>query len=193
MSIRPDNASVSEIVSEAATRAAIDTIVLASITANANSYKPFVERTGSLNEGNSAVTRTLGTAGTTPATTTPLSGASLFYIPTSNFAVTGLTTKLSLHASLITNATSVGTCTYTVHLYPVTAVAGGADVFSLTLGSSQTSVAFVDPAASTIHQSTAADITMPSAGLYGLFLHNSAVTATDALVAVTATLRYRHV
>lgn len=180
--------------SEAAVRAYSDALLAAVNTAQDAVYRQFITRAASLAETQATSTRTMGPGGTAALTTTsPASAASLFYWDPADYAQSGRTTKLSLQVALLTNATSHGTQTFTVHLYPVTAIAGAADAYTLTLGSSQANCAFVNPSTSTIAVSTAADITIPSAGLYGLFLHNSATVATDATATALASLRMRYI
>lgn len=179
---------------EATTRALIDTALAANQTNTWAIYKPWIERQCTLLETSVTSTRLIGTSTIAAGSTAAAAAAgSTFPIVTSELAITGLTTKVSLQATCITNATSHGTQTFTVHLYPVSSVAGAADSSTVNVGASAASVAFVNPSTSTVTTSTAADITIPATGQYVLALHNSATVATDAFVTIIACLRYRHV
>lgn len=197
MGIRVDNANEASVATlgsglaaEAISRASADTAAHAV-------YKPLVFRNTVVNDGQSATTLRVavtsgavvqGAAGTLGAVNT-------FAINTSELAVSGLTTKLNLQVTCMTNATSVGTTTFTTGLYPVSAVAGATDAASITIGSvtSGSAITFVNPSTSTITTSTSGDFDIPTTGLYVLAETHTVQPASDSFVSLVYTLRYRHV
>lgn len=180
--------------SEAAARANSDALLAAVNTTQDALYRPILIRDCTIVSGTGSATRLIGTGeSAAKSTSTAAAAACCFPIVTTDYAYTGKTTKLNLQATCMTNATSHGTQTFTVHLYSVSGVAGGADTSTVTLGSSQTSVAFVDPSTSSNTTTTGSDITIPATGLYVLALHNSASTAASAFASFSVSLRYRHV
>ena len=196
MGIRVDNAndaSVSTLstglASEAIARATADTAIHAV-------YKTLIVRNAIINDAQTSATRVVVPSGAVVASTaSTIAATSTFAINTTELAVSGLTTKLNLQVSCLTNATAVGTCTFTFGLYPVSATAGGTDTSSITIGAvtSGSTVAFVDPAASTITTSTSGDFTCPATGHYVIGLLNSATPTADSFASFPVILRYRHV
>lgn len=99
-----------------------------------------------------------------------------------------------LSAVLATNATAP-TVSFTYGLYPITAVAGGANVNTMTLGTVVTgsTVLFATPAASTQFQANSGDFTPPVAGYYCLAMACSGTGAANSAVALGANLQRRRV
>lgn len=197
MGIRVDNANDAALATtnaslfaEAVGRATADTAIHAV-------YKPLVFRNTVVNDGQSATTlRVAPTSGAVVQGAAGTLGAvNTFAINTSELAVSGLTTKLNLQVTCMTNATSVGTTTFTTGLYPVSAVAGGTDSASITIGTitSGSSVTFANPSTSTITTSTSGDFDIPTTGLYVLAETHTVQPAADSFVSLVYTLRYRHV
>lgn len=117
-------------------------------------------------------------SGATATSTLPLRG--LF---AADYAVSGLTTKLFLRASILTTSTAPAQ-TYTVGLYPVTI-----NTSTITLGTvvSGSTVAFTTPNASAVTSGSSGDFTFPSDGPYafGVIVSGTplgAVTVSAALM-----------
>jgi hypothetical protein len=125
----------------------------------------------------------------------PSSVPPLIYFDDADYTVSGLTQKLRLRAQIRPNATAPGTITYTVGLHNVTAGAGGADALSYTLASavSGSTVAFVNPSASTPAQNATSDFTIPADGYYVLGVVTSAAVANNSAVHISAQLQTRNV
>lgn len=159
-------------------------------------YKTLVQRNTVVNDAQTSATRIAVPSGAVVSSTAAtIAAASTFAIDTTELAVSGKTTKLNLQVTCMTNATSVGTCTFTGNMHAVTGVAGAADTSSVTLGAavSGASVAFANPSTSTITTSTSGDFTIPTTGQYALTVLNSATPAADSFVSLVLTLRFRHV
>lgn len=116
------------------------------------------------------------------------------YFDDADFTISGRTQKLRLRAQLLTNAT-VPAITLTSGLYEITAVAGGTDALTVTVGAavSGSTVAFASPAASTRHQNNSGDFTIPADGHYALCVATSAAMTANAVAVVSAQLQTRHV
>lgn len=182
---------------EAITRAAGDTLLAAVDTAILGIYRTIVSpRGGAIQDTDTAATRLVSTVGAIAiANSNAAASSAIFYLNTADHAVSGKTTKLNLRATLNTNATSVGTVTYTAALTPISGVAGGADASTVTLGTnvSGSTVTFVNPSTSTSTTTDSGDFTMPSSGLYALTIANDATGATDCRVMAVLSLRVRNV
>lgn len=118
----------------------------------------------------------------------------VFYFDDADYAIAGKTTKLRLRVVANTNATASAVTT-TVGLYPVTAVAGGADVESTTAGTvvSGSTVAFASPSASTRNQGNSGNFDVPADGYYTFGFTVSGTPTADSRVALTALLQVTHV
>lgn len=110
-----------------------------------------------------------------------------------DYAVSGLTVKFRVRASVATNATGPA-ITFTFGLYPVTS-AGAADNHSLTLGTvtSGSTVAIASPSASSVSTSAGSDFTPPSSGVYALGVALSGTVAASSCGLLMAQLDVRHV
>jgi hypothetical protein len=119
----------------------------------------------------------------------------LLYFDDADHAVPGLTRKLRVRAQVLPNATAPGIITYTVGLHNVSASAGGADVKSYTLAAavSGSTVAFVNPTASTPAQNVSGDFAVPADGYYVLGVVTSAAVANNSAVHISAQLQVRNV
>lgn len=196
MGIRVDNANDAGLATTNANlfveyvgRAAADTAIHAV-------YKPLIWRSTIINDGQSNIVRHAAIDGAVVQGTSGTLGAALtFYINATELAVSGLTTKLNLQVTCSTNATSVGTTTITTSLFPVSAVGGGTDSASATLGAavSGSPVAFANPSTSTTTTSTSGDFDCPSSGLHAIGVQPSTQIAADSFVSLAICLRYRHV
>ena len=107
----------------------------------------------------------------------------LLRLEAADYAISGRTTKLRVRATLTTNGTPPA-ITFTVGLYPVTSVAGGADVMSVVLGTidSGSQVSFATPAASSMFEGDSSDFTIPADGYYVLGVSLSGSQANNSLV-----------
>lgn len=117
----------------------------------------------------------------------------IFYLDPADYAISGLTTYINVDASLYCNATAPGTQTFTVGLYPISAVAGAANTITVTAGAvtTGTTCAFVNPTNSTRNHVNSTDVAFPAAGYYALGCVNSATTAANSQTMVNARLRWR--
>lgn len=124
-----------------------------------------------------------------------LDGYGVFYFDPADFTAGSRTTKLRLRVALMTNATAPA-ATFTVGLYPVSAVAGGTFIsLTATLGTvvAGSSVTFTTPSASTRSQGNSGDFPAPAAGFYVLGVVLSATPAGPSSEAINATLQLRQV
>lgn len=120
------------------------------------------------------------------------------WVPPSSgdIAVAGKTTRMRLRVSWLTNATAPG-ITITWGLYPVTGLAGGAGLISVTMGTviAGSTAAAVTPAVTTAGVSTGAsfDFSAITGGTaYILGVAGSGSQAANSLVAANAILEMRH-
>lgn len=127
--------------------------------------------------------------------TTTASALRLFYFDDADYAISGKTQKLRVRAQCLTNATTPTGLTYTVGLYPISAIAGGADVLVYTAGTVTTgsTIAFSSLTASTKTQNVTSTFTIPSDGYYVLLVASSGATTADARVAISSQLQYTYV
>lgn len=126
-----------------------------------------------------------------PLTTTS-SGAEFLHWANSEFAMTGLTTRWSLRASILTNATAVGV-DLTFGMLSISS-SGGASGQN-TVGNGGTTgddVTFAAPAASARLASVSSEITAPADGWYAPFLGTTGTTATGSRVMFHLALRARN-
>lgn len=109
------------------------------------------------------------------------------------YAVSGLTLRLRVVASLATNATAPA-MNFTYGLYPVT-VAGGASAVVVTAGTvtSGSTVTRTTPSASTGYTDASSDFAAPSAGVYALGFAASAQMAGNSGAVASIRLEYHHV
>lgn len=115
------------------------------------------------------------------------------YFASADYAVAGKTQKLRVRAQVAVNATKPAS-KLTVGLYPFT-VAGGASEIKLSLGTvvPGSTVAFNEPAASTVSQGSSGDFSIPSDGAYLLGFENSTNFAANSSVLVGVQLQARSV
>jgi hypothetical protein len=120
-------------------------------------------------------------------------GLSCFYLNPADYEQSSInkrTVKYRVLGFLATNAVAPA-ITFTVGLYPVSAVAGAEKVVSVTLGTvvSGSTVAFASPAKETLGQAYSTVITAPAAGYYALGVAVSGSAAAKSSVAVRAILQ----
>jgi hypothetical protein len=116
------------------------------------------------------------------------------YLDPADYAVPGLTTKYRIRASLLTNATAPA-ITFTFGLYPITAVAGGANKTKLTKGTVTTgsTVAFATQAKELRAQGVSTEFTAPAAGYYAIGIVLSGTAAVSSHELASAHLQVRNV
>lgn len=133
-----------------------------------------------------------GSTGLAASGTDPALG--MIYVDPADYSLADLTTKFRLRAALAANATAP-TTNFTVGLYPVTAVAGGSNALTLTLGTvvSGSTVAFNAPSASTRAQGNSGDFTPPAAGWYALGVVLSGTNAASSRIDLSACLQKHYV
>lgn len=168
-------------------------------------YRTILNASGYLDDGSSPTTYALGTnfsgdSGMNTAggtinieTSSEISHpAPLIYIDDADYTLASLTPKLRIRAQVLCNATAPGTITFTFGLYPITC-AGAADVITLTYGTvvSNSTVAIVNPSASTVNQDKNTDFAFPSDGVYALGVATSAVAASNTATLCSAQLQVR--
>lgn len=129
---------------------------------------------------------TVGTASSSPAILCSLDPA--------DHDITGLTTMLRMRVGFDTNATAP-TGTWTLGLYPVSSVAGGAGVFDIaTVGSVLGSVSSAaGPAASTTFNLVGSDFAFPAAGQYVFGLTTSVNQAASSAVSISFQLQKHYI
>lgn len=115
------------------------------------------------------------------------------YIDPADYTVPNIQTKFRVRAVCLTNATAPA-INFTVGLYPVTAVAGGANVITMTPGAVQggSTVLFTAPALSTPNQNNSGDFTGLVAGYYAFGVVLSGTNAASSRVIISATLQYHN-
>lgn len=133
-----------------------------------------------------------GSAGLAAGTTN--SPLSVVYLDPVDMDLTGYTTKYRVRAVCLTDAVAPAV-TFTVGLYPISAVAGGADAITMTAGTVQSgsTVAFASPALSTRSQGNSGDFTAPAAGYYALGVVISGTTAASSREVISACVQARNV
>ena len=111
---------------------------------------------------------------------------STFRWEASDYAITGLTTKMFIRAQCLVNATAPAN-TFTVGLYPQTA-AGGSNNLVVEDGTivSGSTVAFAAPSASTISEGDTGNFTIPSDGQFGLYVVLNDTMASNSSVRIAA-------
>jgi hypothetical protein len=116
------------------------------------------------------------------------------YFDDADYAISGRTAKLRLRAQAYTNATAP-TISYTVGLFPATAVAGGAGSLNTTLGTVVTgsTVAFTTPSASSMNQGNSGDFSLPADGHYALGVTLSGTSAANNVTIIAVQLQLRWV
>lgn len=133
--------------------------------------------------------------GGTNANATAYNGGPTYTIglDSSDYSVSGLTTKFRVNTMIMCNATAPG-ITFTFGLYPLT-VAGGAGTMTVTLGTVTTgsTVAVATPSASTATRTAGTDFTPPAAGAYALGVNLSGAPAANSFSMLYARLEIRHV
>lgn len=118
----------------------------------------------------------------------------LITLPGTDYAVSGLTTKLRVVAGTGINGAAPG-INFTFGLYPVTFSGASGSSITLTLGTVVTgsTVARSTPSANTAYQDASSDFTVPSAGVYVLGIVTSGTMAASSSAVSTVRLEYHHV
>jgi hypothetical protein len=132
--------------------------------------------------------------GTGLAITAAGAGLAVAYLDPGLATANTRTNYYNISASALVNATAP-TVTFTVGLYPVSAVAGAAATLSVTLGTvvAGSTVAFASPALDTLSHATSGDFTAPAAGFYALAVVVSGSAAASSSVAIAARVMNRQV
>jgi hypothetical protein len=155
-----------------------------------SAYKHILGGVGLIAGSTAASTLTL------PNSTTGVTdnGVAVVYLNPADYAAAPRTTYFNISASCAVNATAPA-ATFTIGLYPVTAVAGATGVIGATLGTvvAGSTIAFPTPALSTLSNGTSGDFAAPAAGYYALGVVVSATTAAASFVSLQTRLRVRQV
>jgi hypothetical protein len=120
-------------------------------------------------------------------------GLGVFYLDPAHYPTASpRTNKIRIAVSVMVNATAPA-ITYTYGLYPVTAVAGGAQAVTVTLGTvvAGSTVAIASPGASSTNHGESTDIAFPSAGYYALGVVLSGIESGITCVAHRVALQTR--
>lgn len=117
------------------------------------------------------------------------------YLDPNDFSAGSRTVKYRIRATCEVNANAAPGITFTAGLYPITAVAGGSGVITMTADTVVTgsTVPFTTPATSSITPGTSGDFTAPAAGLYAIGILSSGSTAAGSDTVIAATLQMRQV
>jgi hypothetical protein len=116
-----------------------------------------------------------------------------FNLDPADFAVSGKTAKLRLAVAAYTNATA-STSTFDLNLIPVTALAGGAGVTTVTFGTPVSpTLTLTTPAASTMFREESDLVDFPVAGNYAIGLVITGAMAAGSSISITATLQVTYV
>ena len=131
-------------------------------------------------------------SGVQPSASSAATAAAMYFDP-SDFAVSGLTTKMRVRGVVTTNGTAPA-ITFTFGLYPV-AASGGASSIIHTLGTvvSGSTAAVATPAINSVTAAVSSDFNVPSAGGYALGIALSGTTAASSACFVMARLEVHHV
>lgn len=127
----------------------------------------------------------------------------LLYLDPADFAMGSLTTKFRQSVVILNNATAA-TVNFTFGLYPISSVAGGANIVNPTLGTviAGSTTVFTAPSASTRYTSATAgavvttaesDFTLAEAGYYMPGVISSGSQAANSAIAASWTLKVRNV
>jgi len=116
-------------------------------------------------------------------------GAQQFRLNSADFAQLGKTSRMRINAVCDINPTQAGV-TFTVGLYPITGVGGGAAIIGYTLGAvvAGSTIAFANPAINTQTAGTSGLFTMPADGFYLIGVQVSGTTAANSLSSISAQL-----
>lgn len=126
---------------------------------------------------------------------TPISAGSAatgFYIDPADFTAGSRSTKFRLRLALAVNSTAP-TSTFTLGLYPQSAIGGASHTVTLGTVVSGSTAAIAAPSASAVAKTDGSDFTISSAGMYFLGLLVTTTMAVSSLVSATATLEVRQV
>lgn len=118
--------------------------------------------------------------------------ADWFYLDSTRYtSINGSAPRLRVYGMLSRNATSLGTTTFTLGLYPYSATAGAGGTISNTLGSvvsGSNGAAWVNPGTSATSYAVGSLFSFPSTGIYCLGLVISATTAANSFFVINAYL-----
>lgn len=124
---------------------------------------------------------------------TPLASVpqAAWHFDSADFMATGRSTKLRVKVTLVSSTATAPGVSFTVSLYPVTAVAAG----TLTLGAAVTNSGAVvaTPALNSLNTASSIDFDPPAAGFYALGVVPSGTTVSGSNVYVRAHLGMRQI
>lgn len=114
-----------------------------------------------------------------------------FNFDPTDYSAVGRTLKLRSRCTLISTSATAPGVSFTVSMYPVTAIAAG----TLTIGAAVTNsgVAFTTPALNSLNSAVSLDFDAPVAGYYAFGVVPSGTTIASSNVIVRATLGMHHV
>ena len=178
--------------------------IIAAGASTEGTYRVIASRTGAVVSGLGNAHFWIGMGGPAVKSATSSAAATTTYAPTpgvfqftaSDYAISGRTTQLRMRATVINNATAPARDAI-VGLYPVTAVGGGNDQTSVTLGTvvSGSTITFASASmtANSSLQNVTADFDVPSDGLYVLGVQvPGGNVANNGLLNVLADLQVRN-
>jgi hypothetical protein len=116
---------------------------------------------------------------------------SVHHLAAASYAVTNLTARLRLKATVLTNATSPA-ATYTFGLYPISSVAGTATNIQYNAGTVVGNTVVLTPTASQRINGTSTDFTFPADDYYAIGFTNNATPAAGSVTSISVALQLRH-
>lgn len=165
---------------------------------NNSAYKTLVTAANVMSDGGVAATYAFAPGYGFVTSATNVAGTDiqipLLYLDDADYTVGSLSTMLRVRAQCLTNATA-STITATVGFHAITACAGSADNFQLTLAAatSGSTVAFASQGASTRAQGNSGDFAFPADGYYCLGLVLSGSMPANSHHMFSAQLQVRHI
>lgn len=189
------NADINASAGIVGTKLAASTVAPSNLTSaaqpNNSVYKTIWESNAFETSLSTATTYIMGTASVITAGGSTASGAGItpFYLLASDYAVTGLTSKIRIRVLFASNANAAGT-TFTFTMNAVT-IAGAANVITPTVGATALSASMVTPGASAFTTAVSADTNFPADGPYVLCVTPTGAPsgAHAALVSVQVQVR----
>lgn len=110
-----------------------------------------------------------------------------------DFVVSGVTPRLRVRASIVTNAIAPGR-TFTCGLYPVSPGGGAASQVAVNLGAVvASSTVVLSPGASDLRRGASADFAVPAAGLYVLAFSIAGALTANSGADLAIALQHHHV
>lgn len=114
----------------------------------------------------------------------------LFYLVNADFTATGFTPKLRLRAQCTTQGAAPAV-TFTIGLYPVTAVSAG--TFTIGTVITGSTIAFASPALNSLSTGVTSDLSLPTDGYYIVGVANTGTSAASSATGLHYQLQLHYV